>query len=38
LEKLLPLGLENVLKMTVSFHFLNDRWMDSKDVWYTDVS
>jgi hypothetical protein len=26
------------LKMTVSVHFLCDGWMDSKDVWYTDVS
>jgi hypothetical protein len=83
LEKLLPLDLKNVLKMTVSVHllsdgwiwfkhillqynitigsctssknldcplhkifktkwvfvhFLIDGWMDSKDVWYTDVS
>jgi hypothetical protein len=38
LEKLLPLDLENVMKMTVSDHFLSDGWMDSKDVWYTDVS
>jgi hypothetical protein len=38
LEKLLPLDLENLLKMTVSVHFLSDGLMDSKDVWYTDVS
>ena len=38
LEKLLPLDLENLLKITVSVHFLSDGWMDSKDVWYTDVS
>jgi hypothetical protein len=34
----IALGLENLLKMTVSVHFLCDGWMDSKDVWYTDVS
>jgi hypothetical protein len=38
LKELLPLDLENVLKMTVSVHFLSDGWMDSKDIWYTDVS
>jgi hypothetical protein len=38
LEKLLPLSLENLLRMTVYVHFLSDGWMDSKDVWYTDVS
>jgi hypothetical protein len=38
LEKLLPLDLENLLKMTVSVHFLSDSWMDSNDIWYTDVS
>jgi hypothetical protein len=38
LERLLPLDLENLLKMTLSVHFLSDGWMDSKDVWYTDVS
>ena len=37
LEKLLPLDLENLLKMTVSVHFLSDGWMDSNDVWYTEV-
>jgi hypothetical protein len=30
LEKLLPLDLENLLKMTVSVHFLSDGWMNSK--------
>jgi hypothetical protein len=25
------------LKMTVSVHFLSDGWMDSNDVWYTEV-
>jgi hypothetical protein len=38
LEKLLPLDLENFLKMTVSVHFLSDGLMDSNDIWYTDVS
>jgi hypothetical protein len=37
LEKILPLDLENVSKLTVSVHFISDRWMDSKDVWYTDI-
>ena len=39
LEKLLPLDLENLLKMTVSVPFLSDGWMvmDSNDVWYTEV-
>jgi hypothetical protein len=37
LEKLLPLDLENLLKMTVSVHFLSDGWMDSNDIWYTEV-
>jgi hypothetical protein len=37
LEKLLPLDLENFLKMTVSIHFLSDSWMDSKDVWYEEM-
>jgi hypothetical protein len=32
------LDLENLLKMIVSVDFLSDGWMDSKDVWYTDVS
>jgi hypothetical protein len=36
LEKLLPLDLENFLKMILSVHFLGDGWMDSKDVWHTD--
>jgi hypothetical protein len=35
LEKLLPLDLENVLKMTVSVHFLSDGLMDSNYIWYT---
>jgi hypothetical protein len=38
LEKLLPLDLENFLKMTVSVHFLSDGLMDSNDIWYADVS
>jgi hypothetical protein len=38
LEKSLPLDLEKLLKMTVSVHFLSNGWIDSKDVWYTDVS
>jgi hypothetical protein len=38
LEKLLLFDLENFLKMRVSVHFLSDGWMDSKDVWYIDVS
>jgi hypothetical protein len=38
LKELLPLDLENLLKMTVSVHFLSDGLIDSKDVWYTDVS
>ena len=38
LEKLLPLDLENLLKMTVSVHFLIDGLMDSNDIWYTDAS
>jgi hypothetical protein len=38
LEKLLPLDLENFLKMTVSVHFLSDGLMDSNYVWYKDVS
>jgi hypothetical protein len=38
LEKLLPLDLENFLKMTVSVHFLSDGFMDSNYIWYTDVS
>jgi hypothetical protein len=29
LEKLLPLDLENLLKMAVSIHFLSDGWIDS---------
>jgi hypothetical protein len=33
--KVIALDLENV---TVSVHFLSDGRMDSKDVWYTDVS
>jgi hypothetical protein len=37
-EAPLPLDLENLLKMTVSVPFLSDGWMDSLDVWYTDVS
>jgi hypothetical protein len=37
LEKVLPLDLKNLLKMTVSVHFLSDGWMDSNDVWYTEV-
>ena len=36
LEKLLPLDLENLLKMTVSVHFLSDGWVVSNDVWYTE--
>jgi hypothetical protein len=27
-----------IFKITVYVHFLSDGWMDSKDVWYTDVS
>jgi hypothetical protein len=38
LEKSLPLDLENVLKITVSVHFLSDGLMDSNYFWYTDVS
>jgi hypothetical protein len=38
MEKLLPLDLENFLKMTVSVHFLSDGLMDSNYIWYTDVS
>jgi hypothetical protein len=38
LEKLLPFGLENLLKMTVSVHFLSDGFVDSNYIWYTDVS
>jgi hypothetical protein len=38
LEKLLPLDLENFLKMTVSLHFLSDGLMDSNYICYTDVS
>jgi hypothetical protein len=38
LEKLLPLDLENFLKMTVSVLFLNDGLMDSNYIWYTAVS
>jgi hypothetical protein len=38
LEKLLPLDLENFLKITVSVHFLNNGLMDSNYIWYTDVS
>jgi hypothetical protein len=38
LEKLLPLDLENFLKMTLSVYFLSDGLMDSNDIWYTDVS
>jgi hypothetical protein len=38
LKELLPLDLENLSKMTVSVHFLSDSWMDSNDIWYTDVS
>jgi hypothetical protein len=38
LKKLLPLDLENFMKMTVSVHFLIDGLMDSNDIWYTDVS
>jgi hypothetical protein len=34
LEKLLPLDLENFLKMTVSVHFLSD----SNYIWYTNAS
>jgi hypothetical protein len=34
LEKLLPLGLENFLKMTVSVHFLSDGLMDSNYMVY----
>jgi hypothetical protein len=36
--EIIVIGLENFLKMTVSVHFLSDGWMDSKDVWYADVS
>jgi hypothetical protein len=38
LEKLLPLDVENVLKMTISAHFRSDGLMDSNYIWYTDVS
>jgi hypothetical protein len=38
LEKLLPLDLENFLKMTVSVHFLSDGLMDSNYIWYIDIS
>jgi hypothetical protein len=38
LRELLPLDLENFLKMTVSVHFLSDGLMDSNYIWYTDVS
>ena len=38
LEKLLPLDLENFLKITVSVHFVIDGLMDSKYIWYTGVS
>jgi hypothetical protein len=37
-NKLLPLDLENVFKMTVSVHFLDDSLMNSNFIWYTDVS
>jgi hypothetical protein len=38
LEKLLPLDFQNLLKKTVSVHFLSDSWMDSNYIWYTGVS
>ena len=38
LEKLLPLDLENFLKMRVSVHFVIDGLMDSNYIWYTGVS
>jgi hypothetical protein len=33
LEKLLPLDLENFLKITVSVHFVIDGLMDSNYIW-----
>jgi hypothetical protein len=36
--EVIALGLRNVLKMTVSVHFLSDGLMDSGYIWYTDVS
>jgi hypothetical protein len=36
--EVIALGLRNVLKMTVSVHFLSDGLMDSNYIWYTDVS
>jgi hypothetical protein len=38
LERLLPLDLENLLKMTVYVPFLSDDLMDSNYIWCTDVS
>jgi hypothetical protein len=37
-KELLPLELEDFLKMTVSVLFLSDGLMDSNYIWYTDVS
>jgi hypothetical protein len=36
--EVIALELENLLKMTVSVHFISDGLMYSNYVWYTDVS
>jgi hypothetical protein len=37
LEKLLPLDLENFLKMTVFVHFVIDGLMDSNHIWKKNI-